>query len=157
MTENSDQVVPLSIGVLPVTDVPSPILLQNEYDAYLVFDAHSEVPSVPAGTAIVRLQGCLITRFGYPNDEALGGHPLYPRGLGFYGVFEVQNSSWIAQLQEQNHRCFPEHKMPRRRHVAITFHDNMFEGIAHSVHASLTNEDRRSVLGKITQLLWGDA
>jgi hypothetical protein len=157
MIESSDQVVPLSIGLLPVTDVPSPILLQNEYDAYLVFDAHSEVPSASSGIAIVRLQHCLITRFGYPNDEALEGHPLYPRGLGFYGAFEVNNSSWLAQLQEQNRRRFPEYKMPHRRHIVITFHDSMFEGLADAVHASLTNENRRSVLGKITQLLWGDA
>jgi hypothetical protein len=143
--------------MLPAADVPNPILLQNEYDAYLVFDAHSEVPNAPAGIATVRLQGCLIARFGYPNDEALAGHPLYPRGLGFYGVFEVQNSSWVAQLQEQNRRCFPEFTMPRRRHVVITFHDSMFEGLTHSVHASLTNEDRCSVIGKITRLLWGDS
>ena len=106
MTESSDRVVPLSMGMLPAADVPRPILLQNEDDAYLVFDARSEVPNAPAGIATVRLQGCLITRFGYPNDEALGGHPLYPRGLRFYGVFEVQDSSWVAQLQEQKSPMF---------------------------------------------------
>jgi len=35
-------------------------------------------------------------KFGGPNDEALGGHPLYERGLGRYGVYEVFNSSWPA-------------------------------------------------------------
>jgi hypothetical protein len=129
--------------------------MQSEDDAYVVFDAHSDA-SQASGTALVRLRQCLITRFGYPNDEALAGHPLYAGGLGFYGVFEVRNSSWIAQLQEQNRRCFPGFRMPQRRHIAITFHDSTLEAITQSVEASLLTESRRSVLSRVTGLLWGD-
>jgi hypothetical protein len=62
----------------------------------------------------------------------------------------------LKGVRIERSRQFPEFTMPRRRHVVITFHDSMFEGLAHSVHASLTNEDRRTVVGKITRLLWGD-
>lgn len=151
----ADQVVPLSVGLSPEPGVPNPILIQNEHDAYVVFDARSE-DLKSSGIALVRLRQCLITRFGYPNDEALGGHPLYANGLRSYGVFEVHNSSWIAQLQEQNRRCFPGFTMPRRQHVAITFHDSTLEAITHSVEATLLNENLRSVLSRVTELLWGD-
>lgn len=37
-----------------------------------------------------------------PNDESLHGHPLFERGLAFYGAFRVENSSWIRALVRIN-------------------------------------------------------
>jgi hypothetical protein len=37
-----------------------------------------------------------------PNDESLHGHPLFERGLNFYGAFQVESSSWIRALERIN-------------------------------------------------------
>ena len=117
MTKSPDQVVSLSIGLLPESGAPNPILMQNEHDAYVLFEAQATGSPAETGTALVRLRNCLITRFGYPNDEALAAHPLYATGLRFYGVFKVHDSSWTAQLQQQSLTRFPGHRMPARRHM----------------------------------------
>jgi hypothetical protein len=67
--------------------------------------------------------------FGYPNDEALPGHPLYGQGLGYYGIYHVRNSSAIAALASQNEISFPgsKHLFDNDRHLIITFQDNTFE------------------------------
>ncbi|HEX8863370.1 MAG TPA: hypothetical protein VGC06_30595 [Actinomycetes bacterium] len=48
-------------------------------------------------------------QWGPPNDEALQGHPLVDRGLRPYGVFRVEGSSWIRQLERMN-RVHPQHR-----------------------------------------------
>ena len=47
-----------------------------------------------------------VYKYGYPNDEAMGSHPMAKFGLGFYGLFEVLNSPWrseehTSELQSQ--------------------------------------------------------
>src|SRR5262249_37824517 len=58
--------------------------------------------------ALVRFPLCTHFTFGAPNDEALGGHPLWNRGLQFYSVHEVTNSSLI-QLLERRNSVHPRH------------------------------------------------
>lgn len=69
-------------------------------------------------------------RFGMPNDEALGGHPLAKFGLKFYGVHRVENSPWISELEEQN-AVHPGHDKVRflegKVHYIFTFQDSMLE------------------------------
>src|SRR5690606_37185003 len=82
--------------------------------------------------AIVEFAVCYDLMFGAPNDEAFQGHPLANRGLDPYGAFEVQNSSWIRQLERMN-SVHPYHKPERfwtRRHFIFTFHDSTFECVA---------------------------
>jgi hypothetical protein len=61
-----------------------------------------------------------IYKFGYPNDEAMGAHPLAKFGLGFYGLFEVLNSPWIKEICEAN-RIHSRHD------------DKMFEDVRHYI------------------------
>lgn len=151
-----DEVRPLSVGVVPAGDLSSPIFLQNERDAFVVFDALVEGSDTRCGCAMIRLQSCLVTRFGYPNDRellALMGPQLYPRGPGIYGVFEVHNSSWIAEIQEQQQRCLPYLAIPSRRHILITFQGSTFEAIAQAVSAVTLEETRSSAVSTLTQVL----
>ena len=76
----------------------------------------------------------LAVLFGHPNDEALSGHPLYERGLGPYGTYEVLNSSWIRQMEARNRVAFPETKdwLSSSRHVVVCFHDTTLEFVASS-------------------------
>src|SRR5215831_2107088 len=79
--------------------------------------------------AIVRFTGCRAHMFGPPNDEAFAGHPLAGRGLRPYGVFEVDDSSWIRRLERMN-SVHPSHRPERfwkLRHLIFTFHDSTFE------------------------------
>src|SRR5688572_14840014 len=48
-------------------------------------------------------------KYGSPNDESMGSHPMAKYGLGFYGLFEVKNSFWIIELRNGN-RIHPRHK-----------------------------------------------
>jgi hypothetical protein len=68
-------------------------------------------------------------RYGSPNDEARGGHPLSAHGLGFYGLYEVQNSPWIAELMRAN-RVHPMHRdsmYSDLKHYIACFKDVMLE------------------------------
>lgn len=43
----------------------------------------------------------LYFKYGTPNDEGIGSHPMAKFGLGFYDLFLVKESSWIAELSQQ--------------------------------------------------------
>jgi hypothetical protein len=96
-------------------------------------------------------------KFGYPNDEALPGHPLYSRGLRNYGIFEVLNSTWRKMLADQNVVSFPNPKPSARssRHFVVTFHDSTLECIAESIEGrfagslkeAMRNEDAAFIGG----------
>lgn len=59
-------------------------------------------------------------KYGGPNDEAHGAHPLAKCGLGFYGLYEVHDSPWIREMMIAN-RVHPRHS------------DSMFDGLRHFV------------------------
>jgi hypothetical protein len=133
-----DTVVLYDLGVAPVSDVPYPCFLSTEDESFLLFTA-------TAGIAVVRIERCLLSKFGYPNDEALGGHPLYDRGLDFYNVFEVINSSWVRQVNEQNTVCFPNSSDWQLHHWIFTFHDSTFECMAEALHVEVVTKPFREV------------
>ena len=78
---------------------------------------------------------CTQSVFGYPNDEALGGHPL-ARGLA-YGVYEVFGSDWAQRLEQQNRVCFPDVRWEPKRHFLMIMHESMGEFLADNVRVEL--------------------
>jgi hypothetical protein len=79
---------------------------------------------------VVRFPLCMYVVFGAPNDEALGGHPLWNRGLEFYSVHEVISSSLIAMLERRNSvhpRHDPELYFRDTKHYVLTFQDSTLE------------------------------
>jgi hypothetical protein len=88
-------------------------------------------------------------KFGYPNDEALPGHPLYPKGLSYYGLFEVLNSSWNKTLAEQNLVSFPDPSPSRSngRHFVVTFHDSALECIAERMEGRFSGNLKDAMQG----------
>jgi hypothetical protein len=64
----------------------------------------------------------IIYKYGYPNDEGLGVHPMSKFGLGFYGLFRVDNSEWIDKLEERRPKTtwdlFADYQ-----HYIVTFKD----------------------------------
>ena len=61
-----------------------------------------------------------IFRYGAPNDEVRGSHPLSKFGLGFYGLYQVSHSPWVQEIIAAN-RIHPRHS------------DQLFEGLSHFV------------------------
>lgn len=139
--KGEEYAVPYDIGFVPEAALSEPVLLQTDDSAILTFSAVRSMPDgkrKDAGYGIVELYWCSLTKFGYPNDEALAGHPLYEKGLNGYGVYEVFNSSWIKLSTEQNRVAFPQTPDSTDRHFIFTFHDSTLECIARELRASLS-------------------
>jgi hypothetical protein len=68
--------------------------------------------------------------YGHPNDETLASHPLYGRGLQFYAVHRIKNSSRLQELKQANAvhpRHNPEAYLVAKEHFVFTFQDATLE------------------------------
>ena len=68
-------------------------------------------------------------KYGSPNDEARGGHPLWQFGMGFYGFYEVLDSPWIHEQMVANrvHDKHLDSHFKELRHFIACFKDVMVE------------------------------
>jgi hypothetical protein len=64
--------------------------------------------------AVITFPNWSDVKAGGPNDEALGGHPLYEYGLKHYSIHRVENSPWLDELDRQN-SAHPQHSSARFR------------------------------------------
>lgn len=134
--------VPKSSGGAPI-----PIVLAGEHDVFLTYYVQNEPddwdgslievnPDSEQGFAAnIMFKKATAHMFGSPNDETFSGHPLARKGLKPYGIFEVQNSSWIRSLEKVNsvHRYHDKVTyMQNKRHFVFAFHDSTFECVAES-------------------------
>jgi hypothetical protein len=146
--------IPYDIGFKPEAAYPNPILLATDQQTVLTFTAKRKSRDrkyINAGCAVIEFERCTVTKFGYPNDEALGGHPLNGKGIDLYGVFKVCNSSWIKQITEQNRIAFPNTPDSKQTHFLFTFHENTFECIANGLLATLSNEPYEKIFAEISK------
>ena len=153
----TDEVIELNLGIWPSASISGGVLVQTDYSTFLTFNAlaqNSDGKYQDVGHALVEFMYCQCTKFGYPNDEARPGHPLYNKGLSNYGygIFEVLNSSWIDQLVEQNRVHFPKTvRNPAHRHFIFTFHDSTFECIAEDLKLEILNLPYEQIFARISQ------
>jgi hypothetical protein len=151
--KGEENAIPYDIGFVPEAAVSEAVVLQTEYATVLTFSAVREMPDgkrASAGYGLVRIDGCSLTRFGQPNDEARAGHPLYSKGLNTYGVYEVRNSLWSRQTVEMNRVSFPNTPDSTQKHFIFTFHDSTFECLAHGLRADLSTKPYSEILTEIT-------
>jgi len=140
--DNLDQVVKLDDVPRPEAGAPIPMVLADEDGLVLSYLLRQDTPNHfdSAETfALVRFRLPLMHLFGPPNDEALHGHPLWGRGLDFYGVFRVDHSSLIRRLALMN-RVHPHHSwalFEKKHHYIFTFHDSTFECVAESLDVEI--------------------
>jgi hypothetical protein len=155
-----DKVIELDLGCVPEAAVSGAVLVETEHSTFLTFNAQRPITesSEAVGHAVVEFPMCSVTLFGYPNDEALPGHPLYSSGLGYYGIFEVLNPSWVKRIQQQNSVSFPKREGDRStlRHFIITFHDSTFECLADDIHLTISNEPYKQIFDRITQRIMSE-
>lgn len=112
-----------------------------------------------AGVASVLFRRYFATRYGWPNDEAIMGHPLYPKGLvRADGVGEVHNSQWLKTVQLRNNLSFPRAdpstQYASMRHFVFEFKEHLFECLAPSIDVAVQREPFDSALARATTESW---
>lgn len=153
--DEEDFIVELDVPWQVDPGASAPVLLQGEATAIVVAYA-SVSPGHKGESVVLSFEGCVISRFGYPNDEALSGHQLSKRGLRCYGLYEVLESSWLLELQRQNRVAFPNTDWPagaHLRHFVATFHDSTFECLAHRLDGAFSAETRPELLAAAARQL----
>lgn len=147
--------VEYDIGCFPELAVSGPLLIAD--DGRLVFSFNATRLAADgyhredAGRAVVRVPSCLAFKFGYPNDEARPGHPLYARGFVGTAVYEVLDSSWVAELARQNQVRFPDSDVTKwgMRHFLFAFHETTLEVLCRGLEVSLSNEPLAVEVGRM--------
>lgn len=166
--DQQDVVIQLSDAPQPDVGAPVPLVVADDNQllvSYIVLTpeqnwdgTHVSViaPDTQEKIALVKFLRPYAHMFGPPNDEAFHGHPLASRGLRPYGVFEIQSSSWIRQLERMN-AVHPYHNRERflatRRHFIFTFHDSTFECVAQGYEFEIFPGSIRSALDRMTAVL----
>jgi hypothetical protein len=157
----AERVVQIDVGCTPEPGpAAAPLLFMNDNVAFLVFNAvRTGGGGGPRGgeRALVELRRCAATRFGYPSDAALARHPLFDKGLGHFGVFEVFDSAWVRQLRDQ-HRATGAPDGANApgaspRHFAFTFHDSTLECVADELVVVLTRDRLDEIIAGILPLM----
>lgn len=145
--DDSDKVVGIEEFPTMETGDSDPIFYKPPFTSYLAYrlaehkirqlyaDDPRSIYELPETSVLVKFTRVHSVIVGSPNSEALSGHPLYARGLGHYGLYEVQSSSWIRQLERMNsvHSRHNPKIFEACRHFIITFDDVTFEFAAHAV------------------------
>jgi hypothetical protein len=124
---------------------PLPLVMSNEHVLLLAYIIEGEpykwdgrvlsdddLAMFVERVAFVEFESYRSYMFGFPNDEAISGHPLYGRGLRPYGAFEVKGSSWVRQLERMNsvHPRYDPERFKALHHYVFAFHDSMLECVA---------------------------
>lgn len=111
-----------------------------------------------APVGLVRFEGLIQLRFGYPNEDILfyKGHSLSKYGLHVYKFQRVENSPWIQDLQVQNkvHPHDSGKPWTNVSHWLVAFHDETLEVIAR--HASVLHTSADSPTTALHEVL-GDS
>jgi hypothetical protein len=123
--ESSDErVIVLADWPQPAAGAPEPRILADDISLSIRYRTDNEA------IAVIRFPLCNYLIFGAPNDEALGGHPLTNRGLTYYSVHEVHDSSLIHLLERRN-SVHPRHDrrafLEDKKHYIFTFQDSTLE------------------------------
>ena len=123
---------------------------QTDYSTALIFYAvDSDFRDI--GIAVVEFASCLITKFGYPNEEAIHGHPLYSQGLEQCSFYEVLNPTWLAEINDQNRVSFQKWEGYSARHFIVTFHDSTFECLARCMEIAVVNRPMDDVVPEVAR------
>lgn len=85
---------------------------------------------------LVEFIGSYAFQFGGPNDEVIGGHRLWGRGLNPYSAHVIANSRWLAEMEQINkvHPRYHPDKWKTLKHYLLLFHDENFECLARGLH-----------------------
>ena len=157
-----DTVITCDIGCFPELAVSGPVVMAVDERMVFSFNATrltQDGRRADAGRAVVKVAPCLAFKFGHPNDEALPGHPLYDRGFEGVAVYEVLESSWVAELARQNRIKFPNFDLSGWgvRHFLFSFHESTLEVLGDSLDVSVSEEPFAVIVNRMQSWLLSDA
>lgn len=138
--ESQPVVVELDLGVIPSPAGSGELLLTNDDAVAIMVFVGSQQNGRANPVVIATFHGCQQVTFGYPNDSAQSGHPLYQHGEWAYGFHKVLNSGWQRRLAEQNRVAFPTWKPtgPPLHHFLVAMHESLGESLAEDVSVEIT-------------------
>ena len=124
-----------------------PTIISDDHNLIITFYALDECVSdeliqsstaYDVGVYTIKFKEFSKYTFGFPNDEAIHGHPYYKLGMMPYSFYELKNSDWIRALEniDKVHPRYKHDKWKADKHYIITFHDNMFECVAKGFEVS---------------------
>jgi hypothetical protein len=128
------------------TGAPLPHVLSSGWRTFLLYVAHEPDPDWDGSyvremrtmdihrIALVEFRQCSVYQFGVPNDEVIGGHRLWGKGLAPYAAHVIANSRWLAEMEQINkvHPSYQPDKWRALKHYLLIFHDESFECLASS-------------------------
>lgn len=124
-------------------------LVSTQHDAYLMLEEKEGF------IYALKFIGSTI-KYGGPNDEARGAHPLTKFGTLMYGFYEVIHSPWIKEQMISNriHLKHSDKMFSDRKHYIVCFKDVMFEASCKGYElVKLTKDEIVSlVLGEVESL-----
>lgn len=131
-----DTVLPIDLPPMN-TGAPAPHVTGDGRTIRLEYNEHADVNwdnPLPPDSSIVTVifERAIALYLGYPNEEVIRSHPLFDRGLQWYGFYHIISSSWIRAMERAN-RIHDRHSpelFARENHYLITFHDSTFECVA---------------------------
>lgn len=117
---------------------PEPIVVSNANKLMISFNVMDDKWSKTGinaneSTIDIRFNRYIHYSFGMPGNETLHEHPYANLGLESSSFYELENSDLIGRLRaiEKGHPYYDSESWTLYKHYIITFHDNMFECIAH--------------------------
>lgn len=115
----AEHVVPLELGITWEPGAPEAVLVSDDRGiTALALNRHSN--DHDERCVVVVWKGTRSAVFSDPNDEAISGHRLYPKGLSeVTWAGSVQSSATVEALERQN-RVHPYHDA--RRFARLTHH-----------------------------------
>ncbi|MCC7478291.1 hypothetical protein IT575_07500 [bacterium] len=132
-----------------------PNVVRNEQGNAIGFkEARCVTEREAPATAFVSFSADLLL-LGGPNDEALHGHPLYERGLGSYGVYEVLGSDLPKALERINsvHHSHDPEQFEGLRHLIFTFHDGAIECVTYGYSIRVESLPQSARLARMCEML----
>ena len=166
--DSQDRVIELKDVPQPDVGAPQPIILSDERVTLLAYGVQGKPLPIDGRVlieadmnlfvqevALVEFRSCQSFMFGAPNNEAFAGHPLADRGLSPYGAFEIENSSWIRQLEKMNsvHAHHRDGWLLTLKHFIFAFHDSTFECVARGLSLSTHSGSLESLLAEMRKRL----
>ncbi|MGH2851489.1 MAG: hypothetical protein ACRDLP_12820 [Solirubrobacteraceae bacterium] len=132
----------------PSAGPTEPYVLASEHQVLLPYRV---AESEGGGVAVLRFSSPVAVFQGAPNDEALDQHPLWNRGLGFYGVYRVEHSTWREQMQDRGVRrnTSPPPVWSTPTHYIVTMHDSTFECLATNLAHEVRSETVAHVVARL--------
>ncbi len=134
---------------------PLPVVFSDEFTTVVAYLTQNSASALNDDNALIKFDRCYAHMFGPPNDEAFAGHPLADRGLEPYSAFQIEQSSWVRQLERMN-SVHPYHKperFDRLNHYILAFHDSTFECLAESFSVKVVPGPLQSLMGEIAMFL----